>query len=193
MKLSDINFSAIEQMMNRLSPEEKASLDSMARDMMGQMNPEGEPDVDYTEGLGLSDAYQQLDGRTLDALEAAWDMENFYDQDPEADYSAAVLFYEKAVLAQLRHDLFPLAKAIVNFTGHSLKEFVSMLDETAVQAFVQEGIGTEAAWNALRLFLSQLVASLYLAESEPVTYEQLQGVKQAVLAEGGLLQIQEIL
>lgn len=192
MKLSDINFSAIEQMMSRLSDDEKANLDAMAQEMVGRMAPAPEEDVDYTEGLHLDEAYQSLDGRTLDALEAAWDMESFYDGDVDADYSAAVLFYEKAVLNQLAHDVFPLARAIGDFKGHSLKEFVSFLDDVQVEAFVKEGIGTMEAWSDMRNFLSSLVACLYGAESSPVSLVQLEALKRQVLDEGHLLKIGEL-
>ena len=77
MKLSDIDFGAVSRMMNGLSDDERAQLDAMASDMIAGMQSrteEEEPDVDYTEGLGLDEKYQQLNGRTLDFLEQAWDL-----------------------------------------------------------------------------------------------------------------------
>ena len=193
MKLSDIDFGRLGQMMDSLSPEQKGSLDAMAQRMMENMSPadDAEEAVDFMEALGLDERYELLDGNTLGALEAAWDMEDFYDADEDADYSAAVLFYGKAVLYELRRELFPLLKAVTGFSGHSLKDVLAALDDETVERMTKEGIGSKEQWESLRAFLVQLLTQLYIAESDKVTCEMLQGVKRLVLDDGHLLEIKE--
>lgn len=193
MKLSDIDFGRLGQMMDSLSPEQKGSLDAMAQRMMENMSPadDAEEAVDFMEALGLDERYELLDGNTLGALEAAWDMEDFYDADEDADYSAAVLFYGKAVLYELRRELFPLLKAVTGFSGHSLKDALAALDDETVERMTKEGIGSKEQWESLRAFLVQLLTQLYIAESDKVTCEMLQGVKRLVLDDGHLLEIKE--
>ena len=159
MKLSDIDFSAISRMMNGLSDDERAQLDSMANDMIASMQPkpeEEEPSVDYSEGLGLSDIYQELDGRTLDFLEQAWDLESFY-EDAEADFSASVLFLQKALLNELRH--------------HTLE--ARMMSLPQIMQLEQ--------WQDLQSALLPVQTALYRAEYDVVSREELQAVKAQVL------------
>jgi len=159
MKLSDIDFGAVSRMMNGLSDDERAQLDAMASDMIAGMQSrteEEEPDVDYTEGLGLDEKYQQLNGRTLDFLEQAWDLEAFY-EDSEADFSASVLFLQKALLSELRQ----------------------ADPETRMMSLNQ--IMARERWQPLRDDLMQIQTALYRAEFDSVTREELQAVKALVL------------
>ena len=55
MKFSDIDFSALSQMMNSMSDEEKERLNSMAENMMENMKgqPEPEEETDFYEFFGI--------------------------------------------------------------------------------------------------------------------------------------------
>lgn len=157
MKFSDIDFGALSQMMNSLSDTDKEQLNSMANDMMARMQPEPEEeDVDYTEGLKLTEDYQTLDGRTLDALEQAWDLENFYDGE-EADYSGSVLFLQKALLNELRR----------HTDGADMMSLAQIL---ALES-----------WKDLQPELIQVQTALYRAEYDQISLQDLQAVKDLVL------------
>ena len=112
--------------------------------------------MDYSEGLGLSDIYQELDGRTLDFLEQAWDLESFY-EDTEADFSASVLFLQKALLNELRH--------------HTLE--ARMMSLPQIMQLEQ--------WQDLQSALLPVQTALYRAEYDVVSREELQAVKAQVL------------
>ena len=112
MNWNDIDFSAIKNMVDSLSDEEKGRIQDMARQMMSQnalkKDEEGEEEkeVSLAERLGLEETvFVDLPGKMQDALEAADDMEDYYEDDPEADFSAAALFYAKSQLEASRHPL----------------------------------------------------------------------------------------
>lgn len=96
MKFSDIDFSAISRIMDSMSDEEKDKLNDMAQNMMSDMQKPQESEEeeidDFYAFLGIKEEdYQDLPGGVLDALEAACDLEQFYSEDPEADFSASIL------------------------------------------------------------------------------------------------------
>lgn len=161
MNFSDINFNKISEMLNNLSESEKEQIDTMANNMMNQMRErtmpvEEEEEIDFRQGLHLSDEYDALDGAILDHLEQAWDLEDFYDGEP-ADYSASVLFLQKALLKQLR-----------------LKT-----ENTAAKSLAQ--IAQMEQWQQDLPELMQVQTALFRAEYDEVSYEQLQALKDLVL------------
>lgn len=205
MKLSDIDFSAISNMMNSLSDEEKNQLNTMAEDMMQRMTPPPVPedDLDYTEALGLNEeTVNQLPGEVLNNLEAAWDMENFYDEEEDADYSAAVLFYSKALLALLRKQLYPVLKNVpdenllpenpckkpVGVT--TLQDYMTALFTPGVKdKLIEEGFGDSQFWNALQNLLVPVQTALARAEYDFISLEDLQALKTLLLEDGVLVSI----
>lgn len=205
MKLSDIDFSAISNMMNSLSDEEKNQLNTMAEDMMQRMTPPPVPeeDLDYTEALGLNEeTVNQLPGEVLNNLEAAWDMENFYDEEEDADYSAAVLFYSKALLALLRKQLYPVLKSVPdeNFLPENpckkpagvttLQDYMMALFTPGVKdKLIEEGFGDFQFWNTLQNLLVPVQTALARAEYDFISLEDLQALKTLLLEDGVLVSI----
>ena len=108
MKFSDIDFSAISRMMDSMSDEQKEKLNDMAQGMMDTMktNTEETEEVDFYTYLQIDEEeYMDLPGNVLDPVEAACDLEQYYEEVPESDFSASILF---------------LAKAVLNMSGSSL-------------------------------------------------------------------------
>ena len=123
MNWNDIDFSAIQKMVDSLSEEEKANLQSMAQNMMrGDIEPnmeqQAQEEIEETDPLfqklNMSEEeFENLPGTMQDALEAAIDLEEYYDEDLDADYSASVLFYAKALLNACRISLYPHLKEML--------------------------------------------------------------------------------
>lgn len=195
MKFSDIDFNALGSMMNMLSEDEKERLNGMAEQMMEQMGRPQEADesseeLTFQDALHLSDA--QLDvlaPASLNALEAAFDLESFYDGDVDADYSGSALFYVKALLGMLRHSLYPVLKNVlgkdmvpVNMT--QLKDY--MLSQEDISRLVSEGFGSMAGWQRLAAVVNAGQAALLRAEFDTVSFGELEGLKQLLFAENGL-------
>ena len=82
MKFSDIDFSAISRMMDSMSDEEKDRLNNMAQEMMDNMKneqePEQEEDMYAFYGINEED-YKDVPGIVLDQMEAASDLEGYYE------------------------------------------------------------------------------------------------------------------
>src|SRR5690625_1134374 len=95
MKFSDIDFSALSRMMNSMSDEEKERLNTMAENMMENMKsePESEEETDFYAHFDISETeYADLPGQVLDQIEAASDLEQYYEDVTESDFSASVVF-----------------------------------------------------------------------------------------------------
>lgn len=198
MKFSDFDFSALGRMMDNLSDEQKDSINNMAQDMMANMQPAADESVDYTEGLSLSEDYQDLDGNVLNALEAAWDLEDFYSDDPEADLSASVLFLSKALLFEMRKALGPVFGNVLSNPAFqttalemtSLQDFLKVLyEEDKMQFLVDEGFGGRGFWQDLK----NLVQSAYGLESKAlfstISAVELDNFKQQLIDSNWLLRL----
>lgn len=223
MKLSDIDFSAVANMMNSLSDDQKASLNQMADQMMAKMRPhfdedlqqaeadleqsqaaedeEAEEEIEYFEGLHLGEEYQALPESTLKALEAAWDLENFYDRDPEADYSASMLFLQKALGTLLQETLYPLCRNVLNLDFCSRKDaqhaemndyINALLNPVNVEKLSAEGFADPDFWSRLRFALSHLASKVYQAQIMPVSLEEVDSAKALLLDDGLLLQLKAL-
>lgn len=160
MNFSDINFSRINEMLNNLSENEKEQIDAMANNMLNQMREQNtsqeEEETDFKEGLHLSEEYEKLDGGVLDALEQAWDLEDFYDGQM-SDYSGSVLFLQKALLKELR-------TKTENARSKSLGELAAM-----------------EKWKPWQPVLMQVATFLQKAEYDEISYEELQAIKEIIL------------
>ena len=113
MKFSDIDFSAISRMMDNMSDEEKNKLNDMAQNMMNNMkqNEEPEEETDFYEALNINEEdYADFPGSALDQIEAGSDLEVYYEDVKDADFSASALFYAKATLNMLRKYIYPVFK-----------------------------------------------------------------------------------
>lgn len=113
MKFSDIDFSAISRMMDNMSDEEKNKLNDMAQNMMNNMkqNEEPEEETDFYEALNINEEdFADFPGSVLDQIEAGSDLEVYYEDVKDADFSASALFYAKATLNMLRKYIYPVFK-----------------------------------------------------------------------------------
>ncbi len=121
MGLFDFDFSAVERMFNSMSEEEKHKVMDAASSMMNKMDAGAmkeqaqeirEEEEDEPTGvevyLGMDDELlEKMDGHTMEMLEAAADLEQYYEDIEDADLSASALFYSKAVLSLLRLHIAP--------------------------------------------------------------------------------------
>ena len=207
MKFTDFDFSKISQMINSMSEEEKDQLNGMAENMMDQaknnMNQkaeevEEEEDTDIFKFLEIpEDPYTDLPGTVIDQIEAAVDMEVYYEDMPEADFSAAVLFYAKAVLNLLRKFHYAVYQDVFGLTASSatmtLYSFVSpLMQPDAIRNLVDHGYGTTEGWTEHRAFLQQLAILLSRAEYETVQYLDVQMLKESLFKKKALLQIESL-
>lgn len=206
MKFSDIDFSALSRIMDSMSDEEKDNLNKMAQNMMGNMqntNEESvqEEDEDFYSFLHIQEEdYQDLPGSSLDEIEAACDLEQYYDQDHEADYSASVLFYSKAMHHLLRTNHFPIYKNVLeqkDFTNAqttTLQQYLLPLMNTdTLHKLVDEGFGSLEDWLSHKECLQQLCILLNRAEYDFIRYEDVQNVKELLFKEKGLLRVQQLI
>lgn len=118
-----IDFMKAAQAVADMSDEERSQMMDMAKDMFANMQqsaasaPQAETEEDQEEParenwqiLGLSiEQYNRLDEQLKELLDNAAELEDFYDQDAEADYSASTLFFYKAALAILRNILIEVS------------------------------------------------------------------------------------
>lgn len=200
MKFSDFDFGAIARMMDSLSDEQKEQVSSMADSMLNNMQnnmaaatEEENESQDYLEYLGLDEEFAgKLPSSVLNSLEAASDMEQFYEEIPEADYSASVLFLAKAVLQLLRQNAAPLLQkaGAAGFTSPSqttLFQYASGLNKEQVLSSAQEN-GTEAeTLKDLAASLMQLYILLQRAEFDVIRKQDLDTAK-ALVIDNGLLE-----
>lgn len=124
MKFSDIDFSAISRMMDSMSDEEKDRLNNMAQEMMDNMKNEQEPEQeeDMYAFYGISEEeYEDVPGIVLDQMEAASDLEVYYEDVKDEDFSASVLFLSKAILNMLRHYHFLYIKVFWKFQNSQIQ------------------------------------------------------------------------
>ncbi|MBP3853026.1 MAG: hypothetical protein J6D18_00490 [Erysipelotrichaceae bacterium] len=201
MKFDDIDFSAISNLINNLSEEEKEDMMNMAQNMMQNMDgpipevPEEETDF-YTQLNIDAQQYAHLPDAITDDIENAVDLEDYYDQDPQADYSASVLFYAKAVLFLLRKEHAPHYEKILGLSQFAQPQTTTLpmyypvlTDDANLQTLADADTLPLQDWVAHRQFLQQLVTFLSKAEYDRISYDELQALKQQLFQEKGLLRI----
>ena len=204
MKFSDIDFSAIGKMLDSMSDEEKEQINQYANNMMENMQQNIEPEPveeepDFFEQLHIKEEdYQDLPGLVLDQIEAACDLEYYYEDDDQADFSASVLFYAKAVLHLLRHYDFAIYKELLNpdgFANPNVTTLYSYLfpltDEKNIHTLVDHGYGDTSGWLEIQMMIRQLYTLLNRAEYDTVSYDDLQALKSILFEQKGLLKIVE--
>lgn len=199
MKLSDIDFSALGQMFNSMSDEEKEHLNDMAENMMASMQQgtqEEQEEEDFYTTLGIDEEeYSQLPGIVLDQIEAAVDLENYYSDFKDADYSASVLFYAKAILNLLRTYHYPIYQKckVSNLESVSMTTlqtfFAPLSDPACIHRFVDAGFGTPEGWMEHVSFLQQLYILWNRAQFDMIRYEELQSLKDQLFGQEQLLKI----
>lgn len=196
MKFSDIDFSSIANMMNQLSDEQKENLNSMAQDMMNKVQTEPEEEISFYEYLHIDENdYKDLPGQVLDYLEAGSDMEQFYEEDENADISAAALYYAKAVLTMEREYHFPIFKNVLQVPGFSnpatttIQSYWQALSDENIHHLVDEDFGTSEQWIKEKQLLQMVMICLNRAEYDFIHSQDLQVLKKALIDEQGLLQI----
>lgn len=205
MNFSDIDFSKISQMMNSMSPEEKERLNNMAQDMMSnfQKNQEAEveEEIDMYQYLQMDEEdYVDMLGISLDQIEAAVDLEQYYEDVSDADFSASLLFYSKAVLNCLRKYHYPIYKNVLeipNFNNALTTTIYSylypLMQLENIHKLVDEGFSTSENWIEHKNLLQQVYVLLNRAEYDSVSYEELQVLKNMLFEEKGLLRIKEMI
>lgn len=203
MKFSDIDFSALSQMMNSMSDEEKERLNSMAENMMENMKgqPEPEEETDFYEFFGIcEEEYADLPGQVLDQIEAACDLEQYYEDVPESDFSASVLFLGKAVLNMVRHYHAPIYQNVLGLSKFANPQttvlydyFYPLLDEEHLHKLCDEGYGESSLWIDHKNMLQQIYMALNRAEYDFINYETLQEIKSILFDQKGLIQIKNLI
>ena len=203
MKFSDIDFSALSRMMNSMSDEEKERLNTMAENMMENMKsePESEEETDFYAHFGISETeYADLPGQVLDQIEAASDLEQYYEDVTESDFSASVVFLSKAVLNMVRHyhakiyqDTLDLPKFANPKTTVLYDYYYPLLDEDHIHKLSDEGLGESSLWINHRNMLQQIYMALNRAEYGFISYETLQGIKSILFDQKGLLRIKDLI
>lgn len=205
MKFSDIDFSAISRMMDSMSEEEKNKLNDMAQSMMSNMK-NNEADQEQSEEdmytfLNINEEdYSDLPGDVLDQIEAAVDLEQYYEDVSDSDLSASVLFYGKAILNVLRKYHYPVYKNVLDIDGFmspqttTLSSYLTpLMNEDTIHLLVDEGFGNSEDWIVHKNFLQQAYILLNRAEYDRVDNHELQMFKQCLFDQKGLLSIKRIL
>lgn len=199
MKLSDIDFSAISRIMDSMSDEEKEKLNDYANNMMNNMKEKMEPEVeeeeDFYSYLGINEEeYSNLPGIVLDQLEAASDMEQYYEDVKDADFSASALFYGKATLNMLRKYVQPIFKnffdGLSNPSTTTIYSYLyPLMNQENIHLLVDEEFGDSMTWVELKNTLQQVYLIVQRAEFDFVSYEDLMALKQVLIQDAGLLKI----
>ena len=202
MNFRDIDFSKVAQMLNSMSDEEKDNLQKMAQDMMDKKVPQEEAaeeeDVDLFEFLKIpEEKYTDLPGTVLDQMEAAVDLEVYYEDEDQADFAASILFYAKAVLNLLRKyhydmytEVFGLSMSTSTTTLYSY--LAPLMQEEAIHNLVDAGYGASEDWTFHKDMLQKLTILLSRAEYDVVGYEEIQMLKEVLFKQEALLNIVQL-
>lgn len=172
----------------------------MAQNMMNNMkqNEEPEEETDFYEALNINeDDYADLPGSVLDQIEAGSDLEVYYEDVKDADFSASVLFYAKATLNMLRKYIYPVFKNFFDgFNTPSTTTIYSylypLMNQDNIHKLFDEEFGTPEEWMELKNALQQIYIILNRAEYDFVSYEDLQLLKDIVFNQEVLLKIKNI-
>lgn len=203
MKFSDIDFSAISRMMDSMSDEEKSRLNNMAQEMMDNMKneQESEQEEDMYSFYGINEEdYKDVPGIVLDQMEAASDLEVYYEDVKDEDFSASVLFLSKAVLNMLRYYHFSVYKNVLKISKFSNPNTTTLYDylyplmnDETMQKLCDEGFGESSMWIEHRFMLQQIYTALNRAEYDFINYEILQEIKSIMFEKKGLLNIAKLI
>ena len=194
MNFKDIDFSKVAHILDSMSDEEKENLGKMAQDMMNKNQPVEEEDFDFFEFLGVDeDEYTSLPGTVLDELEAAVDMEVYYEDDGQADFSAAALMYAKAMLHMLRKYHYPVYQEKLNVTQNVATTTLYTFLTPLMQEENIHLLGESQAWIQHRECLQTVCIILSRAEYDFVRKQDLQMLKQLLFDKKGLLHVMEVL
>lgn len=195
MNFKDINFSKVAHILDSMSDEEKENLGKMAQDMMNKnQSVEEEEDFDFFEFLNIEEEdYTSLPGTVLDELEAAADMEVYYEEDVDADFSAAALMYAKAMLNMLRKYHYPIYQDKLNVSQNVATTTLYTYLTPLMQEENIHLLGESQAWIMHRECLQSVCILLSRAEYDFVSYQDLQMIKDLLLDKKGLLHVLEVL
>lgn len=205
MKFSDIDFGAIKHMMDNMSDEQKDQINEMAQNMMNNMNQpkeevvEEDTTIDLFEYLNIEEElYNELP--ILDQLEQAVDLEDFYENTTDVDFSASVLFFSKAVLILLRKYHFPIYKNVLEVSGFNQPNMTTLysfllplMNEENIHILSDEGFGSIEDWVNHRNFLQQVYMTLNRAEYDFISYDDLQLFKSILFNDSNILRIKNML
>jgi hypothetical protein len=197
MKLSDIDFSSLGRMFDAMSDEEKEKINNMAEGVINNLKdtaatqPEEEEELSIYEKLKIDeDEYSFLPGESLDQIEAALDLEAYYEEYPEADLSASILFYQKALLNVLRKYMSPVfvqAKLGAVYEKPALLNlyaFIQPLASTENQEkLIACGYGPQKQIDWLSAYLMQVYTLLNQAEYACVKMAENERMKEILFDE----------
>ena len=208
MKFPDIDFDAIGRMVDMLDDNQKEKITSTASDLMNHtmnnLNPEDadqNPEdqlLDYTVYFNISDdLVSKLDSDALSALEAASDLAQFYDEIPEADLSASVLFLSKAALITLRNKAGKILKnnQIDGFNSPqfmSLGEFLTQISNLDNKKLNKLLCLTEGQLKKIQNELMQIELLLSRAQFDTIRKEDLDYAKSILIDDQLLLDLANI-
>ncbi|OLU37701.1 hypothetical protein [Ileibacterium valens] len=208
MKFPDIDFDAIGRMVDLLDDNQKEKITSMASDLMNHtmnnLNPEDadqnpeDQSLDYTEYFNISDdLVSKLDSDALSALEAASDLAQFYDEIPEADLSASVLFLSKAALITLRNKAGKILKnnQIDGFNSPqfmSLGEFLTQISNLDNKKLNKLLCLTEGQLKKIQNELMQIELLLSRSQFDTIRKEDLDYAKSILIDDQLLLDLANI-
>lgn len=195
MNFNDIDFSAIKRMVDSLSDEERESLETMAKNMM---NPNQEPQVveeieeelPLFEKIGIDEEdFTNLPGLVQDQIEEAIDLEEYYEEDLNADYSASALFYIKAFLNLTKKEIGPIYKNVLSLHQPliTLDDFIYPLNTETIHKLSDEQFGESSAWLSFKSLLQFLSLQNKRAEFDTISYPDLMMIKQKLFDEKGIL------
>lgn len=194
MKFPGFDLNAISQMINSMSEEEKEQISSMAGSVMENMarqkaeEMQEEESVDFTEYLHLPEALcETMPAAALAALESGADLEQYYEEIEDADFSASALFYAKALLLVLRERCTPelFVHPISNPAYADLMEYAGALGESE-ELFADKTGFSSAQFAALQQGILQAVMFLKRAEYDVIDRRSLEVMKQMLLDQGVL-------
>lgn len=210
MKFPKFDYQAVKSMLDKMSPEEREQIAGAAANLMKNMDPEEinnlrdqmqqeaeqvQNEVQEEEERESQDVFayyridddlaSRLEGNVLSSLEAASDLEQFYEDEDDADYSATVLFLSKAVLMLLRRTLAPVLNeaGISGFSmpaATTLFQYVQALNEENCQKLQGSSEFSQEGLFELHSDLMQLYLLLQRAEFDTIGETELLAAKNIV-------------
>lgn len=207
MQFPKFDFDQMQKILNNMSEEDKASLNSMAQDVLSQMNmpnsadepiaaEEEENDESFYDKLNIKEEqYNDLPGIVLENLEAACDLEEFYEDYPDADLSGSALFYIKALLNALKETAYPVFKEADSLNrlpikaALSLQDLIDFLSDMNEETLIDKGYGSQDYLDWLKGLLVSLNNFLSLAEYGVVKKTELSLIKSLLIENDALLTI----
>ena len=199
MNFKDIDFSKVASILNSMSDEEKENLQKMAQDMMHEKEEEAEEETDFFEFLQIQEEdYTNLPGTVLDQMEAAADLEQYYEEDMDADFSGSVLFYAKAMLNVLRKYHYEVYRDVLNLSQSvsttTLYSFLApLMQEGTIRTLVDAGHGTMEDWIFHRDSLQNVAILLSRAEYDRVGFQEVQMLKDILFNKKAILNAEEVI